>query len=83
MLDNTLIVWLNELGKGNTHKLDNIPFVMIGGEKVTNFNMGRYLNYKDAVAHNRLWLSVANAMDHPMKKFGTESLCKGGPLNFG
>ena len=24
MLDNTLIVWTNELGKGNTHTLDNI-----------------------------------------------------------
>ena len=31
MLDNTLIVWTNELGKGNTHMLDNIPCVMVGG----------------------------------------------------
>ena len=31
LLDNTTIVWTNELGKGNTHTLDNIPFVMIGG----------------------------------------------------
>ena len=31
MLDNTQIVWLNELGKGNSHMLENIPFVLIGG----------------------------------------------------
>ncbi len=30
MLDHTTIVWTNELGKGNSHTLDNIPFVLIG-----------------------------------------------------
>ena len=28
MLDHTTIVWTNELGKGNSHTLDNIPFVL-------------------------------------------------------
>jgi len=83
MLDNTLIIWLNELGKGNSHKLDNIPFVLLGGEKATGFKMGQSVKYKDAVAHNRLWLSVAKAMDHPMKAFGTEKYCEGGALSFG
>ena len=27
MLDHTTVVWANELGKGNSHTLDNIPFV--------------------------------------------------------
>ena len=31
LLDNTLIVWTNELGKGNSHTLDDIPFVLVGG----------------------------------------------------
>ena len=31
MLDNTFIVWTNELGKGNSHTLDNIPFLLVGG----------------------------------------------------
>ena len=30
MLDHTLIVWTNELGKGNSHSLDDIPFVCLG-----------------------------------------------------
>ncbi|MBY0456267.1 MAG: DUF1552 domain-containing protein, partial [Gemmataceae bacterium] len=29
LLDNTLIVWTNELGKGNSHTMDNIPFVLV------------------------------------------------------
>src|SRR5690606_28760438 len=31
LLDNTLIIWCNELGKGNSHTLNDIPFVLIGG----------------------------------------------------
>ena len=38
LLDNTLIVWTNELGKGNSHTLDNIPFVLVGNG--LDFKMG-------------------------------------------
>ena len=53
LLDNTLIVWTNELGKGNTHTLDNIPFVLVGGG--LDFRMGRSLKYPK-LPHNRLLL---------------------------
>ena len=79
MLDHTLIVWINELGKGNTHTLDNIPFVLIGG-KSHGIKTGRHLKF-DKVAHNRLWLSLAQSMGHPLKSFGTEKHCEGGALN--
>ncbi len=58
LLDNTTIVWTNELGKGNSHTLDNIPFVLVGGG--LDFRMGRSLKYK-GVAHNRLLLSSPKA----------------------
>lgn len=80
MLDNTLIVWTNELGKGNSHTLDDIPMVMIGGG--LGFKMGRAMNM-GGVAHNRLWISLAKAMGHNIKTFGTESLCEGGALELG
>ncbi len=80
MLDNTLVVWLNELGKGNTHTLENIPFVLIGGEKATGFKMGRRLNVEKNTPHNRLWLSIAHAMGHRIDTFGTELFCSDGPL---
>jgi hypothetical protein len=77
MLDNTLIVWTNELGKGNTHTLRNIPFVLVGGG--LNFKMGRALKYPE-VAHNRFLLSLAHAMGHPIKRFGNPDYCGDGPL---
>ena len=81
MLDNTLLVWTNELGKGNSHTLDNIPYVMLGGG--FGFKMGRSLKF-DKVAHNRLWMSVAHAMGHTgLKTFGKAELCEGGALKLG
>lgn len=80
MLDNTLIVWLNELGKGNSHTLENIPFVLIGGEKATGFKMGRNIEFPKSTPHNRLWLAISHAMGHNIKTFGTEMFCTDGPL---
>jgi hypothetical protein len=77
MLDHTLIMWTNELGKGNTHTLDNIPFVLVGGG--LGFRMGRALDFGSA-PHNRLWLSLAHAFGHDLKRFGNPDYCGDGPL---
>jgi hypothetical protein len=77
LLDNTLIVWTNELGKGNSHTLDNIPFVLIGNG--LDFRMGRSLKF-NKVPHNRLLLSLAHGMGHPIEKFGNHDYCGDGPL---
>jgi len=78
LLDNTLVVWTNELGKGNSHTLDNIPFVLVGGG--FGFKMGRSLKL-DKVPHNRLHLAVAHAVGHRLETFGKPALCEHGPLN--
>jgi hypothetical protein len=78
MLDHTLVVWTNELGKGNSHTLDNIPFVLIGGGM--GFKMGRSLKL-DKVAHNRLHLAFAHAVGHRLNTFGNPELSEGGPLS--
>jgi len=77
LLDNTLIVWTNELGKGNTHTLRNIPFVLVGGG--LDFKMGRALKFPE-VPHNRFLLSLAQAMGHPIQRFGNPDYCGDGPL---
>jgi hypothetical protein len=78
MLDHTLIVWTNELGKGNSHTLDNIPLVLVGGG--AGFQTGRALKF-DKVAHNRLWLTIAHALGHhELTTFGKAALCEGGDL---
>lgn len=78
MLDNTTIVWLNELGKGNTHTLNDIPFTLIGGG--LGFKMGRSLQMPN-VTHNRLLLSLAHGFGHHLKTFGNPRLSAGGPLD--
>ena len=77
MLDHTTILWTNELGKGNTHSHDDIPFMLCGGG--LGFKTGRAMGY-DNVAHNRLWLSIAGAFGHELKSFGNPDLCQGGAL---
>jgi hypothetical protein len=78
MLDHTLILWTNELGKGNNHTLDNIPCVMVGG--CPGFKMGRSLKL-EKVAHNRLWMALAHAMGHEIQTFGKAEFCEGGPVS--
>jgi hypothetical protein len=78
MLDHTTIIWTNELGKGNSHTLDNIPFVFVGGG--LGFKTGRALEF-DNVAHNRLWISLAHAFGHPIETFGHREHGQGGPLS--
>ncbi len=77
LLDNTLVIWTNELGKGNSHTLDNIPFILIGGG--FGFRMGRSLKF-EKTPHNRLLLSLAHAMGHRLETFGKPELCSGGVL---
>ena len=78
LLDNTLIIWTNELGKGNSHTLDNIPFVLVGGG--LDFQMGRSLKFKK-LPHNRLLLSLAHGFGHELKRFGNPDHCADGPLS--
>ncbi len=77
MLDNTTIVWTNELGKGNSHTLDDIPFVLLGGG--LGFKTGQAMQF-DSVPHNRLWLSLAHSFGHHIPVFGQQDFCNGGPL---
>jgi len=78
LLDNTTIVWTNELGEGNSHTLDNIPFVLIGNGM--DFKMGRSLQFKK-LPHNRLLMSLAHGMGHHIEKFGNPDFCKDGVIS--
>jgi hypothetical protein len=79
LLDNTQIIWVNELGKGNSHTLNNIPFVLVGGG--AGFRTGRALDLRD-VPHNRLWLTLAHAFGHvDLSSFGHRRYGTDGPLS--
>jgi len=80
LLDNTTVVWTNELGEGNSHTLNNIPFVLVGNG--LNFKMGQSVKF-DSIPHNRLLLSLAHGMGHEITQFGNPAMCEQGPLSLG
>jgi hypothetical protein len=77
LLDNTLIVWTNELGQGNSHTRNNIPFIAVGNG--LDWKMGRSLKLK-GVPHNRFLLSLAHGFGHRLERFGNPEMCAGGPV---
>ena len=78
LLDHTTIVWTNELGEGNSHTLDDIPWVLVGSG--LGFTTGRAMQFQN-LPHNRLLLSLAHAMGHlELNRFGNPDYCIDGPL---
>ena len=74
VLDNTLVVWGNEVSEGNTHSHSNMPFLLAGGG--WHFRTGRSVQYA-AASHNDLLVSVLNAMGVPATTFGQADMCHG------
>lgn len=77
MLDNTSLIWTNELGKGNSHTRDNIPFVLVGGG--LGFKMGQAHDF-DKTPHNRFLMTLCEAMGHSVPSFGNPDFCTDGVL---
>lgn len=78
LLDHTLVVWCNELGKGNAHSHRSVPFVLAGGLG-GRFRTGRYLDFGGR-SHTDLLLSIAQAFGLELDAFGAPEL-QGGPLS--
>lgn len=78
LLDNSVVVWGNELGKGNSHTRNDIPFILAGGCK-GYFNTGRRIDY-GGEDHGKLLVSLTHAMDFPQQTFG-EAQYSNGPLS--
>lgn len=86
-LDNTLILWGNELGDAAGHMNVRVPTVLAGGA-AGKFRMGRFLRLRprnsnplngwngpgtrmtDAIAHNKLLVSIAQAFGVNVNTFG-------------
>jgi len=79
MLDNTLLLWGNELGVGNTHSYKDIPW-LLAGNAGGRLSTGRFLQYRDQ-PHNNLLVSVCHAMGlDDVTTFGIPGVCTG-PLD--
>jgi Protein of unknown function (DUF1552) len=76
VLDNSLLLWGNELGKGNTHTYQDIPWMLAGGVG-GQFRMGRFLQY-NRQPHNNMLVSIANAFGFTdVTTFGDATVCTG------
>lgn len=69
LLDHTVIVWVNELGKGNSHSRDDMPYV-VAGSGSGYFQTGRYLRFLPTTTHNDLLLTFLHAMGVDADRFG-------------
>jgi hypothetical protein len=76
LLDNSLVLWGNEIGAGNTHSYKDIPWLLAGGAG-GRLKTGRFLQFKDK-PHNDLLVAVCNAMGFDdVKTFGIPGVCTG------
>ncbi|MFO0631543.1 MAG: DUF1552 domain-containing protein [Nannocystaceae bacterium] len=76
LLDNTLVVWGNELSRGNSHGNHPVPFVLAGGAGGA-LQGGRYLDAGQA-PHNRMLVSLCQLMDVDVDTFGDNDPGSGG-----
>jgi hypothetical protein len=77
LFDSTLLLWCNELAKGNTHSRMGAPYVLAAGAG-TGLRTGRYLRYDgQGLGHNNLLVSILNVMGVPDRTFGKPEWCTG------
>ncbi len=73
VLDNSCLLWVNNMWSGSRHDSQKVPLVTAGGLGGT-MKTGRALNYIDAGDDNRklcsLYLSILNRMGVESKQFG-------------
>jgi Protein of unknown function (DUF1552) len=75
MLDNTVVVWLSDVTRGNTHSHKDMPFLLCGGAGGA-WTTNRILSY-DNMPHNNLLVSLMNMMGVEGTTFGDPDYCSG------
>ncbi len=68
VLDNTVILWCSEVAKGNSHSLDDLPYVLLGNAQ-GRINSGRYVTY-DGASNCDYLHAVVTAMGVEGASFG-------------
>ena len=74
-LDNTLLVWGNEIGIGQTHTHENIPFLLAGSAGGV-LRTGRFLQF-GGQSHSDLLVTILNAMGIETNTFGNPDFVTG------
>lgn len=79
VFDNTVILWTNEQAKGNNHDRMGMPYVLAGSAG-GHFKTGRYIVQGQQTPHNKLLVSLLQAMGIDDDVFGDSQYGKG-PLS--
>jgi hypothetical protein len=81
LLDNTCVVWGNELARGG-HTLDDMPFLVAGGA-AHGMPQGKVFDFRGTdTMHNRLLVSIGRGMGLELDQFGTPDEGSGGLPGF-
>jgi hypothetical protein len=75
LLDNTVVFWGSELGKGQPHYCTQIPIVL-AGSCGGYFATGQHVSYT-SMSHNNLLLNFLEAMGVSDQAFGDPAYCDG------
>jgi len=76
LFDSTLILFCNELAKGNTHSRKDAGYVLAGGASAA-IETGRFLHYDGDIPHNNLLVSLLQSFGLPDETFGEPEWCDG------
>lgn len=77
LLDNTIIFHGSDIGRGDWHNHDNMPFIIAGGA-AGGISGGRVLDFNN-IKHNKVLVSIAQFMGHNINSYGDQDP-NGGPL---
>jgi len=76
MLDNSVVIWVNELGKGNNHDHDDVPIVIAGSLQGTFQTGGRHVTLGQR-SNNDFLITLCQAFGLETNTFGLPELCTG------
>ena len=76
LLDNTLVAWVTEIQKPDTHGQTNVPFVL-AGKAQGKVRPGRWLKVKSGTPHNNLLVTILNIFGGTEQTFGDPMFCTG------
>ena len=75
LFDETLVIWVKELGDSRLHVCEDVPFV-IAGSAAGRFTTGRYI-HAGGRSHSHLLVSLCQAFGMELDTFGDASTGSG------
>jgi hypothetical protein len=76
LLDNTLVLWVTEIQKPDTHGQTNVPYVL-AGKAQGKVRTGRWLKVKSGTPNNNLLVTILNIFGGTEQTFGDPMYCTG------